>query len=201
MLRMFTDGAVTGNGTPKAVAGSGIIFTYEGRVIRKFNLYLPKKDYPPYQSNNTGELAGVVFGISQLSKPISIEVISDSSYVIDTMNLKRYENWERNGWYTSNLSRVSNKKYWEELIKYNRLHNVLWTHMKGHQFEREHAGENLADLDFDIRMNNIADELAVMAKKNIIVDECSDDYLDIMNSLEEFTATGDFSDKEGEMEW
>ena len=91
MLQIFADGSVSGNGKPDAVAGYGTVFAFNGEVVYGFNGYLAPNKYPPYQSNNTGELGGVLAAlrlVRSIDKPLSFEIVSDSEYAIETMRKK-----------------------------------------------------------------------------------------------------------------
>jgi len=185
MLQIFADGSVSKNGQPDAIAGSGTVVTLGGKVIYKVNRHLAAPEYPPYQSNNTGELWGVIDALSLLPKPLEVELVSDSSYVIDTMRLKRYETWEKNGWYTSNLTRVANQSLWKQVIELSKQHSIVWTHIKGHQDTKRYKGIE-DQMPFIIKMNVLADNLAGLGKQNVLVAEGDENWHDQLLALPTF---------------
>ncbi|MEP7197458.1 MAG: ribonuclease H [Saprospiraceae bacterium] len=73
-------------------------------------------------TNNQMELKAVIYGIKNLSKQLieakynSIEVRTDSRYVVDNVNNSIY-NWSKNGWLNYNKKPIENASLWKELIK------------------------------------------------------------------------------------
>jgi ribonuclease HI len=69
-------------------------------------------------TNNQMELQAVLEALSNsasLSYEGSIEVLSDSAYVVNGLNSWVY-GWERSGWITSTKTPVENKEIWEKLL-------------------------------------------------------------------------------------
>ena len=97
-IQIWGDGAVKDNGKPEAIAGWGTIIVVDERIVREFNGQLLPPKYPPYQSNNTGELTAIIEGLRALEgRAYELEVISDSAYVINGMIQEWWKKWEKNG--------------------------------------------------------------------------------------------------------
>lgn len=154
-MQLWGDGAVKANGKPEAVAGWGAIIVVDGRIVREWNGHLPATKYPPYQSNNTGELMAIIEGLSALERPYELEVYSDSAYVINGMMQQWYKNWEKNGWKNSMGKPVANRRLWKQLIELAKPHDIKWCHVKGH---------------VGIDLNERCDELAKAGVKQDIID-------------------------------
>lgn len=115
-------------------------------------------------------------------KSQTIEVFSDSSYLMDCFRKKWYVNWQKNGWKTAKKEPVEHKEIWEQLISYLDVHKISFYRVKGHvnlnskatDFDKlynkfvEWNGPSFSYEDFEYitKMNNRADELA-----NLGIDE------------------------------
>lgn len=153
-IELWCDGAVKANGKPEAVAGWGVALVVDGKLVREANGHLAAPTYPPYQSNNTGELSAVIEGLKLFDLPTSLEVYSDSEYVIKGAT-QWHKNWLRNNWKNADGRPVANQKLWKELLEYAQLHDIGWHHVRGHT---------------GIEWNERADQLAKAGVKKEIVD-------------------------------
>ena len=132
---IYTDGACSGNPGP---GGYGAILMYENN----------KKEISggsKQTTNNIMEITAVVEALKLLKFACDVDVYSDSSYVVNAIEKKWIEKWQRNGWKTSSKEPVKNKKLWEELDLLIKKHNVKFIKVKGHS---------------DNKYNNRCDELA-----------------------------------------
>ncbi len=77
-----------------------------------------------------------------------IEVVSDSTYVVNCFRDGWWKRWERNGWQNSKRQPVANADLWKPLIELVRDADVTFRWVKGH------SGDP---------MNDLVDELAVAA--------------------------------------
>lgn len=110
-----------------------------------------------YSTNNRMEMTAVIEGLKALgNKPYEVDIMSDSSYVVNGFNKKWVEKWKLNNWQRSTfdgqLSDVKNKELWMELDKLISFHTVHFHWVKGHA---------------DNKYNNRCDELAVAARNSI----------------------------------
>jgi len=141
ILQIYTDGACSGNPGP---GGWAALLMYNG----------VKKEISGFESdttNNRMELLAVIRGLEAVKLPRPIELYSDSSYVVNSINQNWIENWQRNGWRTAAKEPVKNQDLWEQLIVLNTRLKPKYIKVKGHS-DNEH--------------NNRCDELAVAAIKN-----------------------------------
>jgi ribonuclease HI len=83
--------------------------------------------------------------------PVRIEIVSDSTYVVNCFRDKWWVKWERNGWRNSKKEPVANVDLWKPLIELVRTGDVTFRWVKGH------SGDP---------MNDLVDQLAVDAVPN-----------------------------------
>lgn len=131
IVKLYSDGACSGNGQENGGNGGyGVVLQAwnEGEIVAE-------REYSQGFScttNNRMELLGVITGFEKLTKPSSVEVISDSKYVIDAFLKGWIYNWQKNGWRNSQKQPVKNKDLWERLLKLIAPHEVTFTWVKGH---------------------------------------------------------------------
>ena len=141
-VKIYTDGACSGN---PGKGGWAAILLYEGheKVIT---------GYDPETTNNRMELTAAIEGLKALKYPCSVELYSDSSYLVDAFNNGWITGWKMNGWRTSSKDEVKNMELWETIGRIGEHPNVAWIKVKGHS---------------DNEYNNRCDKLAVgEIKKN-----------------------------------
>ena len=80
--------------------------------------------------------------------PVRIEIVSDSTYVVNCFRDRWWVKWERNGWTNSKKQPVANVDLWKPLIELVRAGDVTFRWVKGH------SGDP---------MNDLVDRLAVAA--------------------------------------
>ena len=85
--------------------------------------------------------------------PGPIEIVSDSTYVVNCFRDRWWQGWMARGWKTSAKQPVANRDLWEPLIDHVRVRistpgNVRFRWVKGHSGNR---------------MNDFVDQLAVIA--------------------------------------
>lgn len=128
-LRVFTDGACSGNPGPGgwAWASSPTHFGSGGE---------------PDTTNNRMELTAVLQALE--ANPGPLVVVMDSTYVKDGLE-SWHKGWERNGWKTKAGQPVKNREIWEPLVALAkaRAHEVRFEWVKGHSGD---AMNDLVDL-------------------------------------------------------
>lgn len=80
-----------------------------------------------------------------------VEVVSDSTYVVNCFRDRWWANWQRNGWKNSKKQPVANADIWKPLVELVNSGDVGFSWVKGH------SGDP---------MNDLVDELAVAAVPN-----------------------------------
>jgi len=170
ILKIYTDGACSGNQNDENIGGWGAVLEFGD--ARK-ELYGGEIN----TTNNRMELTAVIEALSALKRSdLTVQIFSDSSYVMDCFRQKWYIAWQKNGWKTSKKTPVENRELWEKLIALASQHNISFYRVKGHvnldhpntQIEKlykkfvEWNGPafTMDDFRYVTQMNNRADELA-----------------------------------------
>ncbi len=128
---VHTDGACSGNPGP---GGWGAILDYNG--TRK-----ELSGGEPQTTNNRMELMAAIMALEALTRPCTVEMHVDSSYVKDGIT-KWIHGWKKNGWKTADKKPVKNAELWQRLDAALARHRVSWHWVKGHA---GHDGNERAD--------------------------------------------------------
>ena len=120
-VALYADGSCHGNPGP---GGWGAILECNGHVKELSGAERAT-------TNNQMELRAVIEGLGALKEPCSVEVWSDSRYVIDGMK-SWLANWKRRGWQTADKKPVKNVELWQRLDEARRMHEVEWLWVRGH---------------------------------------------------------------------
>ena len=83
-------------------------------------------------TNNRMELLGVINGIEALKEPCTLDVFSDSAYVVNAFLEDWISYWLANNWQTKGKRQVQNVELWLRLLNAIKKHNVKWHKVKGH---------------------------------------------------------------------
>ncbi len=135
---MYTDGACSGNPGP---GGWAWAVAPEGRPQGAGG--------ETSTTNQRMEIRAVLEALRALAAAGEpLEVVSDSTYVVNCFRDRWYERWERNGWRNSKRQPVANADLWRPLIELVRGADVRFRWVKGH------SGDP---------MNDLVDALAVAA--------------------------------------
>lgn len=86
----------------------------------------------PATTNNRMEMQAVIEALKHVPEQSTIKIYSDSAYVINCFQQKWIDNWERNGWMTSQKKPVENQDLWKEMRSLQKSRNVQWVKVKGH---------------------------------------------------------------------
>mgnify|MGYP004615024373 CR=1 FL=1 len=121
-VNIYTDGACRGNPGP---GGWGAILEYNG-VFKELS------GGEKSTTNNRMELTAVIRALSQLKEKCTVDLYSDSKYVIDALNLGWAASWQKNGWKKSDKSPAQNPDLWEELLNLAGKHVMIYHWIKGH---------------------------------------------------------------------
>ena len=144
-VHIYTDGAAKGN---PGNGGYGIVMELVGTNFKK-EFYEGFR----YTTSNRMELLAVIVGLEKLRKPnMKVLIISDSKYVIDSVEKKWVLGWEKKGFVGK-----KNPDLWKRFLLIYRKHNVDFKWVKGHNNHPQ---------------NERCDELAVFAasSKDLNVD-------------------------------
>ena len=141
-VTIYTDGACSGNPGP---GGWGAILQY-GTAKKELS------GSEPSTTNNRMELLGVISALELLKEPCSVDLYSDSKYVIDAIQKGWAVKWRAKNWMRTPKEPAKNPDLWERLLNLLEVHDVTFHWVKGHA-----QNEN----------NNRCDELAVAEWKKI----------------------------------
>src|ERR1700690_2978700 len=140
---IYTDGACSGNPGP---GGWGVVLRY-GTVVKE--LYGGERA----TTNNRMELLAAISALEALTRPVPVQLYTDSKYVLDGIT-KWLPGWERNGWRTASKQPVKNVDLWQRLVAAMAPHQVSWHWVKGHAGD---PGNERAD---ELARQGITDVLA-----------------------------------------
>ena len=127
-VKIYTDGAARGN--PDGPGGYGAVLEYvdtKGQLHTKELSQGYKKT-----TNNRMELMAVIAALEALNRPCSIELYSDSKYVVDAFNQNWIGGWLKKGWKRGKNEPVKNVDLWKRLLKAKEPHKVQFIWVKGH---------------------------------------------------------------------
>jgi len=136
---IYTDGACRGNPGP---GGWGVILDYKGKVKE---LYGAEK----HTTNNRMELMAAIQALESLTRPCSVQLNSDSVYVLKGIT-DWMPNWKKRGWKTAAKTPVKNEDLWRRLDLAITQHKVEWKWVKGHSGDAANErADALANLGID----------------------------------------------------
>lgn len=81
-------------------------------------------------TNQQMELRAVVEALRQLKVPCSVQLVSDSMYIVD--GLGRVDTWAQSNWVGSQRKPIANRDLWQELHALSHQHDITPTWVKGH---------------------------------------------------------------------
>jgi ribonuclease HI/uncharacterized phage-like protein YoqJ len=130
---VYTDGACSGNPGP----GGWAWVVPDGPFA---------SGAEPHTTNQRMEITAALEAVRAL--PDALDVVSDSTYVVNCFRDRWWEGWLARGWVSSKKQPVANRDLWEPLIELVRARDVTFRWVKGH------GGDP---------WNDLADRLAVEA--------------------------------------
>lgn len=125
-VEIFCDGACSGNPGPGG----------HGTILRCRGVEKELSGYSPETTNNRMELQAAISGLSQLKRPCSVTVVSDSQYLVKGMT-EWLEGWQRKNWLNSKKEPVFNRDLWEQLLALSKTHSIQWQWVRGHDGHAE----------------------------------------------------------------
>ena len=190
IVRIYTDGGCSGNQSDENLGGWGAVLEFGGIGMagRENDAgRIATKEFYGGQENTTNnrmEMTALLEAFRALKKDgQTIQVFSDSSYLMDCFRKKWYANWLANGWKNAQKKPVENQDLWQELLPYLDRHNIEFYRVKGHvnlnskstDFDKLYAkfvewnGREFSFEEFQYitEKNNRADELANMGIDDI----------------------------------
>ncbi|HJA67410.1 MAG TPA: ribonuclease HI [Candidatus Mediterraneibacter cottocaccae] len=127
-VKIYTDGAARGN--PDGPGGYGTVLEY---VDTKGELHVKEISRGYVRTtNNRMELMAVIAGLEALNRPCTVEVYSDSQYVVNAFNQHWVDGWLKKGWKRGKNEPVKNVDLWKRLLAAKAPHSVSFHWVKGH---------------------------------------------------------------------
>lgn len=128
---IYTDGACSGNPGP---GGWGAILKYK-ETTKELS------GGEPMTTNNRMELLGVIQALSALKEPCTVDLFTDSRYIVDAINKGWLKSWKAKGWKRKDGA-LKNPDLWQEIDRLFEWHRVTMHWVKGHA---ENAYNNRCD--------------------------------------------------------
>ena len=113
----YTDGACSGNPGP-----GGWAWAIEGDRYRS--------GYDPQTTNQRMEINAALDAVRAIDGPL--EIVSDSTYVVNCFRDSWYVGWRKRGWLNSQRKPVANRDIWEPLIGIVVPRDITFRWVKGH---------------------------------------------------------------------
>jgi ribonuclease HI len=136
---IYTDGACRGNPGP---GGWGVIINYKGKIKELYGAEM-------HTTNNRMELMAAIQALESLTRPCSVQLNSDSSYILKGIT-DWMPNWKKRGWKTAAKTPVKNEELWRRLDAAIAKHKVEWKWVKGHSGDTGNdRADALANLGID----------------------------------------------------
>jgi ribonuclease HI len=133
-VQLFTDGACSGNPGP---GGWAYVLKHPatGQEREESGAELAT-------TNNRMELMAVIRGLTALTAPSTVDLTSDSQYVLK--GLKEWmKGWKAKGWLTADKKPVKNQDLWLQLDTLQKAHELRFHWIRGHN---EHPENTRCDL-------------------------------------------------------
>ena len=127
VVDIYTDGACSGNPGP---GGWGAVLRY-GKHVQEI---CGGQSQPT--TNNRMELTAAIEALERMTRPASVRLHTDSTYVRDGIT-KWLPGWRRNGWADGREKPVKNVDLWQRLAAAVEPHQVEWIWVKGHAGHRD----------------------------------------------------------------
>ncbi|MFT7475357.1 MAG: ribonuclease HI [Verrucomicrobiales bacterium] len=114
---VYTDGACQGNPGP---GGWGWVILGD--------VWASGAEDP--STNQRMELQAVLHAVTELDG--ALEIVSDSTYVVNCFKDRWWMGWERRGWKNSQKKEVANQDLWKPLVAAYKVSDVTFRWVKGH---------------------------------------------------------------------
>lgn len=121
-VTLYTDGACSGNPGPGGWAA----------ILRYGDAERVMSGGEAATTNNRMELQGVINALQALKEPCSVELWSDSKYVIDALSKGWAVSWRAKGWRKADKKPALNTDLWEVLLQLTEKHEMHYHWIKGH---------------------------------------------------------------------
>lgn len=121
-VEIYTDGACSGN---PGAGGWGAVLIYGERKVEI-------SGFEKETTNNKMELTAALEALKKLKEPCSVNLYSDSAYLVNAFLQGWIDKWIKNGWKRNKNEEVKNLELWKALVSLSDYHTVKWIKVKGH---------------------------------------------------------------------
>ena len=121
-VTIYTDGACSGNPGPGGWAAILLYGPHEKTI----------SGGAAETTNNRMELTGVIEALALLKEPCTVDLYSDSKYVIDALEKGWAVRWRRAGWMRTKHDPALNPDLWARLLDLTEIHDLRYHWVKGH---------------------------------------------------------------------
>ena len=118
---IYTDGACSGNPGP---GGWGVVLSYQGTEKEMCG-------GEPDTTNNRMELMAAIIALETLTRPMPVQLFTDSAYVKNGIT-DWLPGWKAKNWRTAAKKPVKNADLWQRLDTARQRHAIDWCWVKGH---------------------------------------------------------------------
>jgi len=125
-VQLFTDGGCSGNPGP---GGWAFVLRHSATGKEKEGFGAERET-----TNNRMEMTAVIRGLETLTRPVYVELITDSVYVGRGLS-QWLAKWKDNGWRRKvgrGWAEVKNEDLWRRLDELLSRHRIKFTHVRGH---------------------------------------------------------------------
>lgn len=141
IVSIYADASCLRNGSSDQSAGCGAVIVDRNRM----ELKLLSKYLGPL-TNQQAEIVACAKALDELRRPCRVEIMSDSRYVIDTMNGRN--------------RMKANRTFWGKLVQQSYGHHITWRWVKGHDGATfQEAADRLARAASTARTDLLPDDL------------------------------------------
>lgn len=123
-VTIYTDGACSGN---PGKGGWAAILLYNGQKLRI-------SGHEPETTNNRMEMTAVIQALKKLNRPCTVDLYSDSKYVLDPLDKGWAQGWKAKGWKKADKKPALNADLWEILLDLTEKHTMRYHWVKGHAY-------------------------------------------------------------------
>ena len=132
-VTIYTDGAARGN--PDGPGGYGCILRY---IDSRGNTHEKELSCGYVKTtNNRMELMGAIAALEALLRPCTVDLYSDSQYLVKAFNENWIDSWQKKGWKRTKNEPVRNVDLWKRLLKAMEPHEVTFHWVRGHDGQAE----------------------------------------------------------------
>lgn len=122
IVHIYTDGSCKKNPGP---GGYGVIidqFETRQKLSAGFRL----------TTNNRMELMACIAGLRELKENQTVEIYTDSAYLVNCISKGWADRWRANDWMRNKRQKAENADLWEQLLNLIEKHTVTFHWLRGH---------------------------------------------------------------------